>query len=221
MTLVYPVVHHLDQITTNDQVRLAIEAGANGVFLIDHQQRNNELAQVVLSVQDIVPVGFKVGVNFLGWGSISAYDVAMHVSADMLWLDAPGIQHGHLTPSGHRLHGHTKNFMDDGPDIFASVAFKYQPVDEDPVRSADAARAVDWVPVTSGAGTGQAPSIEKILEMSEWGMNPLGVASGMNLGNVREFAPRLSHILVATGVSKDEHHFDFERLAAFVGAVRS
>ena len=44
----------------------------------------------------------------------------------------------------------------------------------------------------------------------------LAVASGMTPDNISEFKPYLSHVLVSTGISKDEYHFDEEKINAFI-----
>ena len=103
------------------------------------------------------------------------------------------------------------------------MAFKYQPVEHDPAAAAQQARDAGFLPTTSGTATGAAPELAKIKAMAAEGPGGprLAVASGMTAQNVAQFAPHLSAILVATGVSFDEHHFDPGRLDQFVTSVRA
>lgn len=122
------------------------------------------------------------------------------------------------TPAGQKLTAlaaQTPNVT-----VFASVAFKYQPEESNPAQAAAVVRKNGLLPTTSGAGTGMAPTVEKIEGMSAAAGGQLAVASGMDPHNVHQYAKHLSHILVATGVSSDEHHFDEGLLTQFVMAVR-
>ena len=66
--------------------------------------------------------------------------------------------------------------------------------------------------------TGHAPDPQKIFAMGEGGA--LAIASGMTPENVATYAPALTHILVATGVSRTEHHIDPAKLSALIGQLR-
>lgn len=90
--------------------------------------------------------------------------------------------------------------------------------EEFPARAAAQARAVGFIPTTSGDATGHAPTISKIEAMGEGGA--LAIASGMTPENVNGYAPALSHILVATSVSRSEHHIDPAKLKALIGKLR-
>ncbi len=216
---IYPVIHHLNRNLSIAQARLAHEAGADGVFLISHNGQNSELPNVGGDIRDLEIPGFKVGVNFLGWSPLDAYKTAEEMGMDMLWLDAPGISSRGLSNSGVRLAQYFRDRTFDQVEVFASVAFKYQPHELIPSAAAALARNLGFIPTTSGPATGVAPDLQKVVDM--YGQaGPLAVASGMTADNVTPFVPYLSHILIATGVSVDEHHFDFEQLCRFVGTVR-
>ena len=101
-------------------------------------------------------------------------------------------------------------------DVFASVAFKYQAEDPNPSLAAQLAQSAGFIPTTSGAGTGKAPTVEKIASMYEATGGLLAVASGMTPENIAQFKPYLSHVLVSTGISKDEYHFDLDKLENFI-----
>lgn len=217
--LVLPVIHHLDEKTSIEQARLAHAVDADGVFLISHNGKNAELGMAAQRIKEEFP-GWMVGVNYLGWNSLQALSTASMQGLDMLWIDAPGITGAGLTVDGVRLANDYADLLRKGrPRLFGSVAFKYQPDEADPAGAARVARQQGYIPTTSGPGTGVAPDLEKIKLMKA-AVPRLAIASGMTVENVAAFAPYVTHILVATGVSEDEHHFDFEKLSAFIGAVR-
>lgn len=219
---IYPVIHHLNQDLSIAQARLAHDAGADGVFLISHHGQNNALPHTGSKIKDLLPPDFKIGVNFLGWDPVTAFGVAEMSGMDMLWLDAPGVSSSGLSAQGQHLVDHIRQHTDrdDDPlEIFASVAFKYQPPEPIPSAAAALARNLGFIPTTSGPATGVAPDVQKVADMFGQA-GPLAVASGMTADNVAPFVPYLSHILVATGVSIDDHHFDFEQLCRFVGTAR-
>lgn len=218
-TKIFPVIHHLDAATTLDQAELCVEAGVDGVFLISHRGANHELLQMVEQVREAHPK-LLIGLNLLGASNALALGLAVGGRADMLWLDAPGVTGQGLDENAVWLRDKAALCGPGGPQIFASVAFKYQPNESDPAGAAHHAANNGFIPTTSGPGTGQAPVLEKIKAMHRPG-GQLAIASGMTPDNVAAFAPYLSHILVATGVSSDEHRFDFEAMVRFVANVRA
>jgi hypothetical protein len=213
---VLPVIHHIDVETTLTQAAIAFTCDADGVFLISHHGADRELAETARHIKSRFP-GKAVGLNYLQLGVLEAAKNAQENGLDMVWGDVCGVSSIGLTATGQWL----RTFKLNNPNIevFASVAFKYQQVEFDPLGAAEVARGAGFIPTTSGAATGSAPTLEKIRSMKNNG--DLAVASGMSLENVAMFAPLLSHILVATSVSVDDHHFDDVLLGKFVGAVKS
>ena len=218
MPQIYPVIHHLDKATTLAQARLAQDAGADGVFLISHNGKDSELLEIIHVIQKAHP-GLRVGINLLQSTPIAAVSIAAIYGAEMAWIDTAGVSGA--SPTARQLAAHVQEMPDAArPEVFVGVAFKYQPLEPNPSAAACNALALGFIPTTSGPATGMAPEVEKIQRMSKATGGRLAVASGMDLKNVHLFAPHLSHILVATGVSLDEHHFDFERLSAFIARAR-
>ena len=82
------------------------------------------------------------------------------------------------------------------------------------------ALAAGFIPTTSGSGTGSAPDLEKIVAMSRATGGVLAIASGMTPWNVAQYAPYLSHILVATGIALDEHRIDADKLCLLIANAR-
>lgn len=211
---VLPVIHHLDRLTTLAEVRVAREGGADGVFLISHHGDDNDLLNIAWEAKQM-NAGFPIGINLLGYSAINAAPKVQEMGLDMFWADNMGVSSQGLNDAGRRLSA----FAKDHPAIkcFASVAFKYQAHEADPVLAAQAAREAGFIATTSGAGTGKAPDVDKIARMGADG--PLAVASGITPENVALFAQHLTHILVATGISRTEYHIDPAKLAALMAAL--
>lgn len=215
---VLPVIHHLDAATTRDQVDLALNAGADGVFLISHDGRDAELLELVPKLREACG-NFWLGVNLLSERDpAAAYRMAATAGFDGVWLDYCGVdslganvQALHLARSRRRTSLGLRRL-----DVFASVAFKYQAPEPRPALAALNALTLGFVPTTSGPATGEAPELSKVRAMWDEADGTLAVASGLTPDNVASFAPYLSHALVATGVSRDAHHFDAELLRVFV-----
>lgn len=213
--LVYPVIHHLDSSTTFSEIQVARTCGADGVFLISHDGADRELVDVArTAIRE--NAGFPIGLNLLSMGCVQAAQMALEVGSDMLWADDMGVDSHGLTDAGKEM----DTIARDNPrlQLFASVAFKYRPHEPNPVGAAAHARAAGFIPTTSGDATGHAPDPQKIFAMGEGGA--LAIASGMTPENVATYAPALTHILVATGVSRSEHHLDSAKLAGLIGQLR-
>jgi len=209
---IFPVIHFLDEATALAEVDLAQRAGAQGVFLISHRGRDELLVEVARRAKLRHP-SIKVDINLLSRGPLEAIGKALAAELDMVWADDMGVSSKGLTPTGQAC---VVAAQETELTLFASVAFKYQPTEADPAQAARLAREAGFVPTTSGEATGHAPSVEKIRTMSEAAGGVLGVASGMTPENIAQYAPYLSDVLVATGISLDEHHLDEARLRQLV-----
>lgn len=221
--LVLPVIHHLNEATTLEQAELAFCCGAQGVFLISHRNADSELEAPAVALRARHPDRF-IGVNFLSMPAVLAVRLARKLGLQMVWADQVGVHSDGVTDEGRALGELLAAAPHFGmPALFGSVAFKYQAPDANPGLAAFLASVLGMIPTTSGPGTGEAPSVEKIRTMREaLGKEQfLAVASGMTPENVGEFLPYVTHFLVATGVSRDAHHFDEVRLREFVRVVAS
>ncbi|CAN7746319.1 hypothetical protein LJR118_006753 [Acidovorax sp. LjRoot118] len=221
---VWAVIHHLNGPLTLEQAHLALDAGAYGVFLISHEGADHELPSLATAIKSVRSADGRslcVGINLLTEKDpTAAFELAAANALDAVWIDEPGIVAGEARAPALKLArardvfpGSTK------PRVFASVAFKYQAEDPTPAKSARAARALGFTPTTSGKATGQPPTVEKIQLMRGTSSLGLAVASGMSPENIASYSGLLSDVLVATGVSLDEHRFDYEKLRAFVHAA--
>ena len=210
---VFPVIHYLDHATALEQVATAKTCGASGVFLTSHHGDDDQLMATAKEAKRLHPE-FAIGVNLLSRSALTAVHLAHKAGLNMVWADNMGVDSSGLNNAGKML----SIFARQHPEIalFASVAFKHQPNDSEPETAARNALAAGFIPTTSGVATGTAPTVSKIFRMYSVVRGTLAIASGMTPENVGSFAPHLSHILVATEVSLDEHHIDPEKLSAFI-----
>jgi len=214
---VFPVIHHLDAATTLDQADLAFDAGADGIFLISHPGDDRALPELGAQVKTAYPKK-RAGLNLLGTAVMLSAHIVARYDLDMLWIDHCGVSSAGITAVGKTLADfqacHAK------VEVFGSVAFKYQAYEPSPASAAALALQCGFIPTTSGPATGKPPTERVIAAMSLATGRRLAVASGMTSENVAQFAPYLSHVLVATGVSTDGHHLDFKKLTQFIARVR-
>jgi len=191
-----PVIHVESWQQALRNADLAREAGADGVFLINHSVPAEMLMQVHRGVSD-VHRGWFVGVNRLGLSPQLALDVGPKV--DGVWTDSK--------PDVDRVWW-PKTCL-----YFGGVAFKYQrqPAELE-VECQAAMRRMDVV-TTSGQGTGEPPALEKIIRMRQaLGDFPLAIASGITPENVDGYLPYVDAFLVATGISSSFTELDPERV---------
>lgn len=212
---IFPVIHYLDRDTTFSEVGKAVLCGSDGVFLISHHGNDQELMDVGVAIRKKHP-GFTVGINLLSTSIVDAVAQAKSLEYPMLWGDDVGVDSTGLNEVGLRVAASSSGLM-----VFASVAFKYRPFEPNPEDAARSALEAGFIPTTSGSGTGSAPDLAKIMAMSQATNGVLAVASGMTPWNVAQYAPYLSHILVATGIAIDEHRMDADKLQLLIANARA
>jgi predicted TIM-barrel enzyme len=191
-----PVIHVESWQQALRNADTAREAGADGVFLINHNVPAEMLMQVHRGVSDVHRNWF-VGVNRLGLSPQLALDVGPKVAG--VWTDSK--------PDVDRVWW-PKSCL-----YFGGVAFKYQrqPAELE-VECQAAMRRMDVV-TTSGQGTGEPPALEKIIRMRQaLGNFPLAIASGITPENVEAYLPYVDAFLVATGISSSFTELDPERV---------
>lgn len=213
MPFIYPVIHLLDSFQAIEQVRVARNQGADGVFLIAHDGHDNEVISAAELAKLLNP-SLRIGINLLSRTPMAACRAAEKSCLDMVWADDMGVD----SRGGNAMAEELAQFARAHPaiELFASVAFKYRAAEPNPALAAQVAKSFGFVPTTSGAATGSAPDVQKIVSMSAATQGRLAIASGMTPENVASYAPHLSHILVATGIGLDEHHIDPQRLARLI-----
>lgn len=215
-----PVVHvtGVEQATRNAQI--AVEGGADGIFLINHQMPADDLGDCYKLVRIEFP-DLWIGLNFLDLG-MDAIDV-IPTTANGLWIDNAGVTDSGVCPTleaeeflDRREEAHWQDGL-----YFGGVAFKHQEPVKDVERAACLAIPFVDVITTSGEYTGSPPDVEKIRLMRIGaGNHPLAIASGITPENVAAYRPYADCFIVSTGISYpglDE--FDPERVRAFANAL--
>lgn len=206
------VIHHRDLELTLANADLAVQGGADGVFLIDHSGGSKALLDVADALRVRLPELW-IGVNLLGTAAPVAFGLLDGRDVDGLWSDAAGIDLEGSPLAREALAARERSGF--AGLYFGGVEFKYQPSLGDVRRAADMAREFMDVICTSGPGTGEAADISKLVKMREGaGQTPLAVASGVTPENAAPLVGVVDAVLVATGVSHDFHHLDGDRIAA-------
>lgn len=198
---------------------MAFEAGCDGVFLISMDHHCEVLEDQARAVKSRWPDKL-VGINFLSRSAVDAIHIVAEAGLDMTWSDDAHVHTEQSLEQADAIQAALARFP--GHQFFGGVAFKYKKPEPNPGLAATRAHARGIIATTSGAGTGKAAEVSKIALMSQaLDGGPLAIASGITPDNVLEYAPYLSHILVATGVSKNEYDFDFELLCQLMGKLNT
>ncbi|MCD8387427.1 MAG: hypothetical protein LUD17_11130 [Bacteroidales bacterium] len=214
---VLPVIHVESKEQTFNNVTIARECGANGVFLISHGMMDaDELIQLALEVKkNFNPIW--VGINCLDLDAKEAAKV-MPDCIDGIWTDNAKID--------ERVESQTyaeevwEIFKQRLPHTlyFGGVAFKYQRMVTDLETAVRKAAPLMDVICTSGPGTGFAADQNKIKRMV--GIAPLAIASGITPENVGAYLPYVDYFLVATGISDNFTDINPDKLRSLVGHVK-
>jgi hypothetical protein len=210
MVEIWPVIHALDLNQVLRCADVAATAKCPGVFLISMHGDDDSLDVFAPHVADLFP-SLKLGVNYLGLSAPDALIRSQFRNYAATWTDHQEFTRGKLSDDARGI----INVIRPGHLLFAAVAFKGQAPDPLFPDSARLAAHFGLIPTTSGIGTGVAPDLEKLhlLRRTLHPADPLAVASGITPENISLFAPHLTHVLVATGISKSFHEFDAEKLA--------
>jgi hypothetical protein len=220
---VYPVVHIVDSPEIAfEQAMIAHDAQADGVFIIDHIPtgrggRDHRIIETFTKIKTAQP-DFFVGINYLAYDPLTGYEQTKRYAQkgelstlpDALWFDDAIDGEKRITYAEDNLRVLRKHREKNGLEhvkFMGGLAFKYtRGYTDDPIEAAKITAQlgplVDEV-VTSGAGTGQAPSpakLEKMVQAIDG--SRLAVASGISTDNLidyRDILPDLD-ILVASSI---------------------
>jgi hypothetical protein len=219
---VYVVVQTNHPVDVVDRVCTALDAGARGVFLIDHDLDDERLFDACAEVRRDCPAAF-LGVNLFGRCPVEALLAVTHAGLDLdaLWTDNAHIDlDGDLRAAVDFLN--LREHLRWQGVHFGGVAFTHQPEvpTEQLSRLGALAAAVVDVPTTSGPDTGQWISVERLARLrSGLDRRPLAVASGVSLANIDELGPLLTHVLVSSSVTDASGEIDECMLSELVRRV--
>jgi hypothetical protein len=210
---IIPVIHHLNNDLSFENARMCAEENAYGIFLISMTCDNDDLPMLAKVIKGKYPK-LKVGINLLGQTAIDSLDTSKTMGLDMTWSDNPIITSSCVSEEAIDI----KNMLDGTKHMFFnSVAFKYQKSDTNPGFAADLSKKCGFIPTTSGKGTGSAAELNKVMQMKAViGDYPLAVASGLDPENIVSYLDYLEYGLVATGISKNFHEFDQDKLKLII-----
>lgn len=225
MKRLLPVLHILsdDVDHTRHQVAVAVENGADGIWLINHSGTSVRMHEHFDNVRADHP-DLWVGLNLLDMPAQTAMRIVTTTFTqgrriDALWADDSGITDQGALPKAQETWEMKKDAGWAG-EYFGSVAFKVGPLIRNAARAALAARGYMDVVTTSGPATGVAADVEKIKDMRAMleGQR-LAVASGITPENAEVYLPYVDDLLVATGISHDFHTLDPVKVRALADVV--
>jgi predicted TIM-barrel enzyme len=220
-----PVVHPVTRDHALAAVDVAVEAGADGVFLIDQGLNERDVVALIGDVYHRYPALW-IGVNLLSRAPADALAFALAGVGriDGIWSDNAGVDERAAN------HPRAEEFVEARRRLgwqglyFGGVAFKYQRE----VAHADLGRATAIaskymdVVCTSGAGTGHAADPAKPRAMHEGAPDvALALASGVTTANVGEYLPYVAAYLVGTGIERELGVLDPQETKRLASAIHS
>ena len=222
--VVLPVIHVLDNEQAVRNIRLAIDGGCPGVFLINHDFPYDQFLPIIEHTRRSFP-DYWIGVNFLAVTGKHAFPVLAKLGShgirvDAYWADDARIdERTSATQQNEALEiDKTRNECGWNGIYFGGTAFKKQREVAIENYAQSAAIATNYMDVvtTSGIATGHSADLTKIETFRRaCGDVPLALASGITPENVADYIPYVDAVLVATGINKpdDFYNMDAGRLA--------
>lgn len=226
---VLPVIHVSDAQQAVRNAEVALNEGAQGVFLINHDFPHNDLVPIIEHVRRCFPALW-LGVNFLGVTGRDAFPIlggleAAGTMVDAYWADDARIDERADDQTEAREIAGVRASSGWSGLYFGGTAFKKQRdvAPEDHERSAAIATGYMDAVTTSGIATGEATDLSKVETFRRGcGDHALAIASGVTPDNVHLYAGLVDGILVATGINfaGDFYNTDPERLRALISHAR-
>jgi hypothetical protein len=216
-TKLIAVIHHHNDELSLENARMADAAGFDGVSLIHMQGLDELIDRPSVRIKSEFPE-LAVIANRLTTPPELVVPRDLALGLDGTWVDNPGVSSNGFTPvtdiyreafdRARRING---NYQ-----FFGSVAFKTQqpePSDDHAATAAQKASALGWVATTSGPATGIAPDLQKLRTMRHRiPQGDMAVASGVTPENAADISLFVDWIFISTGISKDFHTFDPEKM---------
>jgi predicted TIM-barrel enzyme len=218
--VVLPVIHVVAEAQALRNAAIARDAGADGVFLINHSIPWEELLKIHYAVVSSFS-DWWVGVNLL---DVQPAAVFWQIDSKVagVWVDNAMIQEKRLGQPEAQMVLESQRSMRYEGLYFGGVAFKYQRPVADLRRAVATARDFMSVVTTSGPGTGLAAHVDKIRIMKEaLGDFPLAIASGITPENIAEYLPYSDCYLVATGISDSFDELNPKLTRRLIAKVRA
>ena len=230
-TVVLPVIHVLDKAQAERNTRIAIQEGAQGVFLINHDFDADRLVPIIHYVRERLPALW-LGVNFLAVTGRDAFPQLAKLEKegcpiDAYWADDARIDEKaqpDRQPEAQEI-AEIKRRCGWSGLYFGGTAFKKQREVAEADYAAAASIAGDYVDVvtTSGRATGQQAGANKVSAFRKALRDkPLALASGVTPQNIDTYAADVDVVLVATGINVegDFYNIDPVRLRDLIRKAR-
>lgn len=216
-----PVIHCGTPFQTVRNVEIAIKAGADGVFLIDHTHSTSRLHAIYEIVREMFPELW-IGLNFLGEYVANTFGL-LEPGVNGLWADDQFIRESAARQEEAEMISRAKQAGAPEVLFFGSVAFKYQPVVGDIAKVARLAQPYVDVLTTSGPGTGVAAEQSKVMTIREAVGDdfPVALASGVTSTNVAKYLPFVDCFLVSTGISISFNELNPEKTAELAQIIHA
>lgn len=222
-----PVIHTKTKEQVIENVGVAIENGADGVFLIDQRMHWMDVLEMIPEVRAAVPALKWLGINMLSMFPHATLNQlpSLGLSVDGIWSDSSGvgedIYDSWIEDTARTRTKHAWNGL-----WFGGVAFKYRtPIPNDRIPELIARSGPIDVVTTTGTQTGTAADPTKVDTFrAALGERPLALASGITAENIDAYLPKVDAFLVATGIERKFGHLDkqlvravADRISAFSG----
>lgn len=210
---IYPVIHYFDRVAAIEQVSLARQCGATGVFLLSRPEDEDALVNAAWEAKRIFP-DFFVGISLPSKSPLDAVTQAITAGLDMVWADDMGVSPKGLNSMGKQLADFAKEYPQ--LRLFASMAFSPAVPEVDFAEIAKHARAAGFIPTINGIVTTEAHEVGRIETLSKAVGGELAVSHGVTQENISTFAPSLRHVLMTAGISNNEQRLDGAKLKRFI-----
>lgn len=216
---VLPVIHVQDQIQINRNIELAVECGAQGVFLINHDFGVSDFLPLIKACRRDHP-SLWLGINFLGVTGLKAFPILGDLekdgcAIDAYWADDARIDERKTNQLEATEIAEVRTMSHWSGLYFGGTAFKKQRVVDSSNYVEAAVQASKWLDVvtTSGVSTGRAADVEKIQEFRRGAKDTaLAVASGITPENVNCYRSNIDAILVSTGINRNNDFYNIDRV---------
>jgi hypothetical protein len=202
-----PVIHPVCETIALSSIQIAVDAEADGIWLINQGMSTPELLAFIHTVNRLFPKLW-IGVNLLGTPPDKMIGCIKDLPVGGIWSDNAGInEYNDEQPDGveFRLARAQRGWKG---LYFGGVAFKYQREVQDHLLPVAARKAAPWMDVitSSGPGTGFAASVEKVKALREGaGEHPMALSSGVSPENIDSFLPYVDAYLVASEIETEKY----------------
>ena len=220
--IILPVIHVINNQQVELNIRIALDNGCKGIFLINHDFPYPQFIPLICNIRERFPQLW-LGVNFLGITGHIAFPIlgtlkSKGIMVDAYWADDARINEKLAIDKQIEAKEILNVKTNSGWDglYFGGTAFKKQRKVEVEDYSLAASIASDYMDIvtTSGVATGQAPNLSKVkIFRKACKSTPLALASGTTRKNASIYASYVDIFMVATGINIKGDFYNIETKA--------